>query len=490
MWIRIRNYKLLFFLALFSFSCRQSSIGNKEVQRERKEFIAEIDLDKIKKRGYITALIDNSSTGLFIYRGKTMGYEYELLKRYCDELGVELRIDITQNLEEAFNKLNTGVGDIMAYNLTVTKERKTRIAFTHYHNQQHLVLIQRKPEGYRQLKYHEIEAQLIRNPIDLIGKEVVVRSHSSYYDRLVNLSEEIGGDILITPGETQWETEQLIRMVAEGEIDYTVAEWDIAMVNSTYYRNLDIKTAVSFPQQIAWGIRKNAPGLLSSLNEWILKMRRTVDYYVIYDKYFKSSKASLARSRSKFSTISGGNISPYDSLIKGAATELGWDWRLLAAQVFKESKFDRKAKSWAGAIGLMQVLPRTAKEYDVENLTDPIENIYAGKMHLLWLQGLWEKEIKNPDDRLKFILASYNVGRGHVLDAVRLTKKYEKDPTKWVDVREFLLKKSYSKFFNDPVVEYGYCRGAEPVGYVDDILEIYSNYQAIISEDELLAGKE
>ncbi len=473
-------------LILIPISCRQSTIGRNDEPLKREEFIAEIDLDEIKARGYITAIMDNSSTGLFIYRGKTMGYEYELLKRYADELGVELRIDITQNLGEGFHKLNTGVGDIMAYNLTVTKERKNRISFTHYHNLQHQVLIQRKPENWRELKYHEIEAALIRNPIELIGKEVVVRDHSSYYDRLVNLSDEIGGDIIITPGETQMETEQFIRMVAEGEIDYTVAENDIAQVNARYHRNIDIKTAISFPQQIAWGVRKNSNDLLNSLNSWILEMRKTADYYVIYDKYFKSSKASLVRSRSKFSTIGGGHISPYDSLIKEAARELGWDWRLLAAQVYQESKFNRKAKSWAGAIGLMQVLPRTAKEYGVKDLTKPQQNIYAGMKHLQWLQGLWEKDIADEEDRLKYVLASYNVGRGHVLDAMRLSEKYGKDPKIWENTREFLLKKSYSKYFNDPVVEFGYCRGAEPVGYVDDILANFSNYKAILPLEEQL----
>jgi membrane-bound lytic murein transglycosylase F len=484
---KVKNILCISLMLLAVLSCRQSSIkGNLEIG-DRKEYIYDYDLNKIKERGYLIALIDNSSTGLFIYRGKTMGYEYELLKRYCNELGVELKIDITQNLNEAFNKLNNGTGDIMAYNLTVTKERKKRIAFTHYHNQQHLVLIQRKPENYRELKYHEIEAQLIRNPIDLIGKEVTVRSHSSYYDRLVNLSEEIGGDILITPGESQMETEQLIRGVAEGEIDYTVAEKNIALVNSTYYRNLDIKTAISFPQQIAWGVRKNAPELLGSLNNWIEKMRKTTDYYVIYDKYFKSSKASLARSRSKYFTLSGGHISPYDSLIKNAAAELGWDWRLLAAQIFKESKFDRKAKSWMGAIGLMQVLPRTARDYNVSKLTDPEQNIHAGKMHLIWLQDLWKKDIEDQDERIKFVLASYNVGRGHVLDAVRLTAKYGKNPMKWADVREFLLKKAYKKYFGDPVVEFGYCRGAEPVNYVDEILENFSNYKVIVTDAQQMA---
>jgi membrane-bound lytic murein transglycosylase F len=479
------KYLVLVFLYLFtSYSCRQSSQSQQSQLPEREEFIVDFDLDKIKERGYLIALMDNSSTGLFVYKGKTMGYEYELLKRFCDEQEIELRFNITQNLGEAFNKLNTGEGDILAYNLTVTKERKKKIAFTHYHNLQHQVLIQRKPDNWRDLKLHEIEAQFIRNPVDLIGKEVVVRPHSAYYDRLVNLSDEIGGDILIVPGDTNSETEQLIEMVSTGEIDFTVAEEDIALVNSTYYSNIDIKTAVSFPTQIAWGIRKNAGDLQAELNEWILRMRKTTDYYVIYDKYFKSSKSALRRSRSKYSSLGGGDISPYDSLIKEAAQELNWDWLLLAAQIFRESKFDENVESWAGAVGLMQVLPRTGRQYGVHDLKDPEKNIYAGKEQLLWLEKQWRKKIEDEEVLLKFVLASYNVGMGHVQDATRLAEKYGKSPTDWEDVSEFLLKKSYSKYYNDPVVQFGYCRGSEPVNYVKTILDIYENYKVLLLVDD------
>lgn len=467
-------------------SCKQSTSSNSNFQNEeRKEFIIDFDLDKIKERGYLVALMDNSSTGLFVYKGKTMGYEYELLSLFCKEQNIELRINITQNLKEAFNKLNTGEGDILAYNLTVTKERKKQISFTHYHNLQKQVLIQRKPDNWRELKLHKIEAQLIRNPVDLIGEEIVVRPYSSYYDRLVNLSDEIGGDIKIVPGATNIETEQLIRMVAEGDIDYTVAEEDIALVNSTYHPNLDIKTAISFPTQIAWGVRKNANRLQEALNSWIVRMRKTTDYYVIYDKYFRSSKSALRRSRSRYSTINGetGDISPYDSLIKKSAQQLEWDWYLLAAQIFRESKFNPKAQSWAGAIGLMQVMPRTGKEYGASNLYNAKQNLRAGTEHLLWLQDQWEDEVLDPSERIKFVLASYNVGLGHLQDAVRLTEKFGGDVTKWEDVSDYLLKKSYRKYFNDPVVQFGYCRGSEPVEYVKKVLDIYQNYKDILGEE-------
>ncbi|MEO1253345.1 MAG: transporter substrate-binding domain-containing protein [Bacteroidota bacterium] len=481
------NRTIVFFLLFFTLfgSCKKSSSSqiNKDYP-ERKELITGLDLEKIKERGYLTAIMDNSSTGLFIYRGKTMGYEYDLLKIFCEEQGLQLRINITQNLGEAFDKLNTGEGDILAYNLTITKERKNRIAFTHYHNLQRQVLIQRKPKNWRQMKLHEIETQLIRNPVELIGKEVVVRLHSSYYDRMVNLSEEIGGDIIIVPGGKNMETEQLIKQVSEGRIDYTVAEEDIALVNSKYYSNIDIKTPVSFHTQIAWGVRKNADQLLKALNEWIVRMRKTADYYVIYDKYFKSSKSSLRRSRSRYFSIYGNSVSPYDSLIQNAAEKLNWDWLLLAAQIFQESKFDRNAESWAGAIGLMQVMARTGREYDIKDLHDPKQNIYAGTKHLQWLQRQWDDKIADPKERVKFVLASYNVGLGHLQDAVRLTEKYGGNTKSWHDVSEYLLKKSMSKYFNDPVVEFGYCRGSEPVDYVKNILDVYHSYQEILGSKE------
>lgn len=444
---------------------------------EVNEQVVDFDLDKIVKRGYITAIMDNSSTGLFLYKGRPMGYEYELLSIYAETLGVELRFDITPNLNEAFDKLNRGEGDLLAYNLTITKERKERIEFTHYHNLVRQVLVQRKPSNWRKMKLHVIEKSLIRNPVDLIGKEVYVRNGSSYVSRLKNLSDEVGGDILIIEDFPDVETESMIRKVADGTIEYTVVDEDVALVNARYYPILDVKTPISFPQQIAWGLRKNASGLQVSLNSWIDKMRKTAEYYAIYDKYFRSTRASKVRLNSEYFSMSGDKISPYDSLIKIAAISIGWDWKLLAAQISKESKFDPKAKSWVGALGLMQILPSTGKDYGVKNLFDPKQSIEAGGQHISWLQDRWTDKIEDLDERQKFVLASYNVGQGHVQDAVRLTKKFGKDPNKWEDnVEKYLLLKSQPKYYNDPVVKFGYCRGLEPVNYVKDILALYEQY--------------
>lgn len=440
------------------------------------------DLDAIQRRGTLKVIIDNSSTGYFVYKGQPMGYEYDLLDLFAKHIGVGLEFHLTTDLASTFDLLDQGVGDIIAYSLTVTSERKERVAFSHPHFQARQMLIQRKPDNWKQLKRHELEQSMIRNQVDLIGKEVMVRGTSAHASRLRNLSDELGGDINIIEDFATASTEDFIEMVSDGTINYTVADEHIALVNSTYYPNIDVLTPVSFPQQIAWAVRKNAPSLLGSVNSWIDEMRNKAEYYVIFNKYFKNSKAHLARAKSDFSNIfSGSRLSPYDDLIKETAKELHWDWKLLAAQIFQESKFNPKAKSWAGARGLMQLVPRTGMAYGITNLEDPKSSLKAGSRHIKWLDDYWRKKVPDSLERVKFILGSYNVGQGHVLDAYKLTKKYNSDEKHWGTVAEYLLKKSDANYFNDPVVKYGYCRCTEPIEYVENIYTLFEHYNTLFS---------
>jgi membrane-bound lytic murein transglycosylase F len=452
----------------------------KERFRRKKEFVAELDFNKIKERGYLSVSMDNNSTGYFLYRGKTMGYEYELLKRFADEHDLELRIEVTKSLEEAFNKLNRGDTDILAYNLTVTEERKKRIAFTQYHNLVRQVLVQRKPEGWEKMHPNAVDKLLVRNPVNLIGKTVYVRHHSAHKDRMENLSAEIGGGINVVEDSAYLETEEIIRRVANGEIDFTVAEEDVALVNASFYQNLDVQTPVSFPQQIAWGVRKNSDSLLIVLDDWIIRMKKHPAYKVIYDRYFTKRQTQLSPENEYF-TVQGGRISPYDELIKDAAKDLGWDWRLLAAQIYRESKFNPKAESWAGAKGLMQLMPNTAEAHGVVDPENPAQSIAAGKKHLMWLQDIWRDEILDVQERAKFVLASYNVGQGHIQDAIVLAKKNGLSGLKWDgEVEQYLLKKSNPAFYRDPDVKYGYCRGFETVTYIQSVFTIYNTYKELV----------
>ncbi|MEK6782056.1 MAG: transporter substrate-binding domain-containing protein [Bacteroidota bacterium] len=449
------------------------------------EPLVKLDLDQIVKRGYINALVDNNSTSYFIYRGTPMGYEYELLERLADYLKVELRIRVIAGIEEAIDLLNKGKGDVIAFPLTITKERTNFVAFSQTHFNTCQVLIQKKPDNWKANPYLA-EKELIRNPADLIGKEIYVKKGSSFKDRLENLSNEIGGEIVIHEDSADSETESLIAKVANGEIPLTVNDQTIAMVNATYYPEIDIKTVLSLPQQIAWAVRKNSPIMLESLNKWLSKIKKEGTFRVIFDKYFNSPRTSLKRVNSDFSSLGGNKLSPYDDYIKEGAKLLGWDWRLVASVVYQESNFDPNVKSWAGASGLMQLMPGTAEQYDVSNVYDPKQNIKAGVQFLKYLDNQWAKSIVAQNERMKFVLASYNVGLSHVLDARNLTKKYGKNPTLWEDhVEYFLLQKSNPKYYRDAVAVAGFCRCEGPVKYVKEVLYRFEEYKIHIPEEAI-----
>ena len=472
-------------------SCRKSTTDSVEGQIASELIVPPIssDFDKIAETGVLTAVVDNSSTGYFIYRGQPMGYEYDLLSRMADDLGLALKIKLTSDIDEAFVMLNTGQADIMAYHLTITKERAERVAFTENHTEVKQVLVQRKPTTWRKMRLHEIEEQLIRNPLMLGGKEVYTRKGSSFSDRLKNLSDEIGEDIVIIEESGTVDTEALIRKVVQGEIEYTVADEDIAMINATYYPDLDVETAISFPQKVAWAVRKNAPVLKDTIDGWLSDIKSTPDFNVIYNRYFKYRKSQNIRAQSDFSSVGGSMISPYDNLFKTAAESLSVDWIMLASLAYQESKFDPKVESWAGAKGLLQLTDISIDQFNVQDPFNPAENIEAGTEFLEWLEEFWTDRVKDPNERLKFVLASYNVGQGHVLDAVRLTKKFGGDPEVWEDnVAKYLKAKSTKEYYNDPVVKFGYCRGSEPVNYVDKILNRYDQYKTLFAKNLEDAG--
>jgi len=434
------------------------------------------DLIEIKASGVLKAVTIYSSTSFFLYRGQTMGFEYELLDRIAEHIGVELEIIIARDIIELMSFLNNGKADIIANGLAITEHRRKFINFTDNLFLSHQVLVQKKPDNWRNMKLHEIEEELISDNVELIGIKVSVRDNSSYMQRLDNLMEELGDLIIIDTMNSNIETEELIRMVVEGEIEYTVADYNIASINASYYPELDIKVPMSFSQRIAWGVRKNSPDLLSECNKWLAEIKKTPDFNLIYDKYFKNERDFRKRIKDDFYSSKTGNISQYDDLIKRHSDNIGWDWRLLSSLVYQESKFDPLAKSWAGAQGLMQLMPATAEELGVEDRTNPEKNIKGGTKYLKQLWDRWE-DISDSTQRVKFAMASFNCGYYHVRDAANLALKYGHNNSIWDDnVELYILKLSNPEFFNDPVVHYGYARGLEPFTYVLEIFERYDHY--------------
>lgn len=467
----MKKFKLFFnlFVIILLLSCSQ------------KEEIPEIDLEQIKEKGKLVALTGYNSYSYFIYRGEPMGYEYELIKKFADYLGVELEIIVVRDIDKMFEMLNSGQGDIIAFNLTVTLDRKEKVEFAHHHNLTNQVLVQRKPKNWQKMTKEQISDSLITNVVDLINDTIYVEKGSSYIERLNNLQEEIGGKFHIVEAEPEVSTEDLIELVSLGKIDLTIADENVALLYQGYYSNIDIQTEISLPQKIAWAVRKNSPKLLKELNRWIEDMRRKPEYAAIYKKYFLSQSSIKRRMESEYLSIKGGKISRYDDLIKEYAKKIKWDWRLLSSVVYQESQFHPTAQSWAGARGLMQLMPSVIEQYNVSDPYDPYQSVSAGTKYLKWLDEYWTEFIKDEEERIKFVLASYNCGFGHIIDARNLAEKYGSNPNVWFkNVEVWLLNKSKSKYYRDDVVKYGYCRGIETVNYVSEVLNRYNHYKELI----------
>ncbi len=452
------------------------------------------DLEEIVEIDTLTAVTSYSPTSYFLYRGEPMGYNYEMLKRFADYLDVELELKLSRSLSEMFDMIHSGEVDLIAHNLTVTGSRARQVAFTRPLNTTRQVLVQRKPENWRQMRAHEIERELLRSPIDLNGKDVHVRENSAFMSRLQNLSDEIGGEINIVEADEDVMTEDLIAKVAEGEIDYTIADQNMARINEANFPILDSQTEISLPQNLSWAVHPRSVTLLTELNDWLESFQRQTDYYVIYNKYFENRTAYRNRLRSDLLSVHSGRISQYDEIIQRHAEEIDWDWRLLAALIFEESRFNPNARSGAGAVGLMQLLPRTARSFGASNPRDPEQNLRAGTSFITWLSNYWEEHIEDEEERMKFILASYNAGQGHVQDARRLAVAFEDaDPDIWTDnVDRYMLKKADREYFNHEVVRHGFARGSEPVNYVNRIFNMYNHYALVTDfhglidpEDEL-----
>jgi membrane-bound lytic murein transglycosylase F len=468
---------LVLLLLLLCFSCRSDKA---ETKLSRFDSYDIRDLPDIRKDGKLRALIAYSGTSYFLYRGQPMGYEYEMLRKLAEHFELDLDLKIARDLNQMLDELREGNIDIVAHGLAITKERQKIASFTDYLYLTQQVLVQRKPDNWDKLKYDEKKRSLINDPVELIGETVSVRKNSSYFLRLLHLSDEIGEDIIIDTLKGNLSTDEIIKMVADGKIKYTIADSNLAHINASTYPELDVEIPVSSSQRIAWAVRPNATELLEATNSWIRNNRKKKEFNVIFNKYFKNKRRFNRRVRSEFYSLNNQQISNYDEIIKLNAAKIDWDWRLLASLIYQESQFNIDAKSWAGARGLMQMMPGTAKELGVNNIRDPRDNIAGGSAYLKKMFDRFT-EVNDTIQRTKFAMAAYNCGYSHVRDAQKLAEFRELDPLTWdANVAEMIRALSFPQNYNLDFVKFGYVNGKEPYNYVDQIFKRYDHYTRFI----------
>ncbi len=419
------------------------------------------DLTEIKKRKVLRVLTRNSASTYFLWRGELLGFEYELARHFADKHHLRLEVVVPPSRDLLIPWLKQGKGDIVAAAMTISEKRLAQgVSFSRpYHTVSEILVTRRADTSLESVD-------------DLEGRTVVVRRSSAYWESLEALRQQ-GIDFILTAAPERMETEELIAQVAEGSIDLTVADSHILDIELTWREDIRAAFALGEPRSHGWLVRQDNPQLLKAVDDYLNKEYRGLFYNITYKKYFKNPKRILSHLEERADSV-GNALSPYDELTRRYADRYGFDWRLVVSQMYQESRFDAKAKSWVGALGLMQVMPRTARELGIENLPNPEQGLHAGVKYLDWLRKRFEPELPMAD-RTWFALAAYNAGIGHVRDARQLAAEQGWDPDKWFGHTEkamlLLANRKYAR-----KAKHGYVRGEEPVNYVRQIRARYLAY--------------
>lgn len=457
------SFVLIFFAIVF-LSCNEKK--SKEVS---------YDFQQIIEGDTLRVLTLNTSTSYFLYRDQPMGYHYDMISDFCFNHNLTPKVIVADNITSLYEMLQDSIGDVIIYNVPITNQLKDSLLFCGLEEITHQVLVQRA----------ESKDTILQDVTELIGKEVTVLENSKYKERMNNLNDEVGGGISVAIADSSdIVVEDLIRMVSAGLIRYTVADEHVAKINSTYFRNLNVKMPVSFEQRSSWAVRKNTPILADSLNSWFQKTNTQPIYRQITKRYFEEAKGYSFGRPSYVSILAPGQISPFDAFFKEYGEEFGIDWRLLASIAFYESRFNNDVKSWAGAAGLMGLMPATAESLGLkrDELYIPEKNIRTGAKLLNRLINIFSS-VENKEERIKLALAAYNGGIGHIYDARALAEKYDADKNVWSgNVEKFLQMKRLEQYYKDPVCKNGYFRSDETVNYVRNVMNGWETYKQKVKE--------
>lgn len=270
-----------------------------------------------------------------------------------------------------------------------------------------------------------------------------------------------------TEEQSPWES------LANNQIDLLIINTDQDTLPAAYEGRL----VSCYPiRQYRWYVRANDKKRFDAINFWLGSYRNSQQYKTMEAQFFRSYNID----RHLRDTTRAHRLSPYDPLIRHHAKSIGWDWRLLAALIYKESRFSIWVESAFGAVGLMQVKPSTAAHYDVFNVYDPNLNIQAGAAHLRYLQQIYQREGMDSTNVIKFTLAAYNAGEGRIEDCLNFALSQGKDYHKWSEVAKVIPLMSEEEHYQGEVIKLGKFRGTQTLDYVESVLKIYEDYCRVI----------
>lgn len=431
------------------------------------------DLPGLLQKKYIRVLITLNRTNFFISNGHLVGYEYALLNEYQKFLNKQMDNEklrvvlefIPVARDELIPKLVNGYGDIAAAGLTITAERKKKVAFT----KPYLI-------GVKEVVVSHKGRFQLEGVEDLSGKKVYVRKSSSYYHSLTNLNERLLQNgkkpVQIVKLSEEMETESVLEMVDSGAIDVTVADSHLAEAWSEVLPDIEIHDNITLRtnSKIAWMIRKKNPKLRTSLNKFLKTHKRGT---LLGNIYFKRYYKTVDKLKNPKEIKEWKKLKQYKGVIMKYAARYDFDWLIVVAMAFQESGLDHGRKSEAGAVGLMQILPSTArdKKIGIKNVEKLENNVHAAVKYLNFLLNhYFNSDEMTRRDQVRMALAAYNAGPSNILKARNLADKMGLDKNKWFRNVEIAVLRII---------------GQETVRYVSNINKYYVLYQTLLEQSDL-----
>ncbi|OQY52524.1 MAG: lytic transglycosylase F [Desulfobacteraceae bacterium 4572_89] len=412
-------------------------------------------VERIHQTGKLRLITSNSINTYYYYDKKPTGFEYDLAMEFARYLNVDLDI-VTPGWNNMFAYLEQGKGDFIASGLTITKKRLDDATFS---------------IPYMTIQQRIIHHNLVFGPKsidDLMFRTFHIRRGTSYHSRLEKIKASgIDFNYIL---HDNIPTEDLIAMVNNREIKFTIADSNIALLSQRYYPDIRIGIPIQEKESLAWAVRKNDTDMLTEINRFFLYATENGILKDITDKYYENTQDFDVYELKKFHERIQDRLPKYIKIIQEESKKYNFDWRLVAAIVYQESHFNPNAKSVTNVRGLMQVTDAAAREMGITDRLNPEQSIRAG---IKYLDKMYQKfdHIQDNYQRMLFALASYNIGYGHVMDALRIAEKKGLDMDTWQTLKTTLPLLSKSKYYQ--ITKHGYARGWEPVQYIERILTYF-----------------
>jgi len=439
------------------------------------------DLEEVKERGVLRVLTRNNSSSYFITRGTQRGFDFELAEAFARELGVRISVSVPSMRGSLISELLAGAGDVIAAGMTKTEARGEKVRFT-------------RPvlSAPRVIATHPLTVKPVHEARDLEAFLVHTSFRSTTYRTARAFEERTGVDLRLADVTDGVEMEEQLRRVEEGVYEAVIVDEPILDLARASGLRVEARWPVGEPLPKAWAVHPDASELQAAANAFLRRAERRGLLRIYYGRYYRPHALGFRKAaEQEFRLDREGAISPYDDLFKKAGEVTGIDWRLLAAVSYAETRFDATARSPWGAVGLMQVLPSTARRVGISRPDTPWGSVTAGSRYLLRLFEFFEEEGVDKRQRIRFALAAYNAGLGHIQDARKLAAATGRDPNRWFEnVEEALKLKTKPRYYRR--TRHGYARAPETIAYVS---RVQSQYDVFVrhapldeSEDSVEGG--